>query len=105
MAVASAAQKLSEVLKDEPFATLDETGPPFSESSAKALEEEVLAVGRYGLISVSLSDVGDLAIGDRLDVFRSASGKDRWLARLVVIGMEAGQAVGKIVPEFQKGAT
>lgn len=68
------------------------------------LKGKILAVKGSGLVEVDLGTDDGLAKGHRLEVYRMTADQAKYLGRIEMIEVQPDKAVGKILPEFQKGA-
>jgi hypothetical protein len=73
-----------------------EPGPP------PKIEGVVTAVNPQGLVEISIGSDDGIREGHKLDVYRA--NPPTYLGRIEVIKTTPDRAVGKILPELQKGA-
>lgn len=64
----------------------------------------VTAVGRAGMIEISIGQDDGLRPGHTLEVYRRSGGRSRYVGRVEVVRTEPDRAAAKILPEYRKAA-
>jgi len=69
-----------------------------------AVDGVVTAIGRAGMIEVSIGQDDGLRPGHTLEVYRRSGGRSRYIGRVEVVRTEPDRAAAKILPEYRKAA-
>lgn len=68
-----------------------------------AVDGIVLAVGRDGLVEISIGSDDGLRRGHTLEVYRRGAGVNKYLGRIEVVRADPDRAAATIIPEYRKG--
>jgi len=94
--LADAKQVLSKFKLEPVPAKYDGVAPPAN--------GHVTRVTSGGLVEINIGGDEGLQKGHRLDVYRIGADQSKYLGRIELIEIQPDKAVGKVLPELQKGA-